>query len=181
MYSPLYEKALRFSLEQHSDQRRKGGMIPYVTHVIHVAHILTRHGLPEEIVAAALLHDILEDTPVELDELEREFGPEVAAAVSDVTEPPKTLHWRERKEGTVASLRNVPPLSKALKAADLLHNLSSIREDLKEGQEVWSRFNAGRESQIWYYTSALDALAEDWDHPMIEEGRQVLAEIEALD
>ena len=104
MFSPLYERALRFTMERHGDQKRRGSGVPYVTHVIHVAHILARHGFPEEIVAAGLLHDILEDTPVEREELEEIFGPEVTAVVSDVTEPAKSLPWEERKRRTAETL-----------------------------------------------------------------------------
>jgi (p)ppGpp synthase/HD superfamily hydrolase len=177
MFSPLYEKALRFALDRHADQKRKGGAIPYVTHVIHVAHILACHGYGEEVVAAGLLHDILEDTPVNREEMESAFGPDVTAIVLDVTEPPKTLPWRERKGRHVEGLRDARPASRAVKAADILHNLTSMRDDLEGGEPLWSRFHAGRDDQLWYYRGALEALGNGWEHPLLDQARQRLKEV----
>src|SRR5215210_2906636 len=91
LQSPLAAllKALRFAAQKHCRQKRKGSdQAPYVNHVITVAELLTRIGRVNDsvLLQAAILHDTLEDTATTRAELEREFGPEVAAIVSEVTD-----------------------------------------------------------------------------------------------
>ncbi len=82
-FSPIVEKALRWSAKGHRDQTRKGSSTPYVAHPCAVALILQQFGFHDEsIIAAALLHDIVEDTVHSLEELEREFSGEVAQYVA---------------------------------------------------------------------------------------------------
>lgn len=182
MYSELYEQALRFAMEHHGDQKRKGSEVPYATHLVHVAHILTRHGFPDEVVAAALLHDVIEDTPVEVEELEAAFGPGITAWVLDVTED-KTIRDRtERKAHTLALLEKAPPESRAIKAADVLHNVTTTKQDLQaEGPEIWDRFNVPRDRKLRYYHDVLATLGDGWEHPLVDEARRVLDELEALE
>lgn len=180
MFSPLFERALRFAIEKHGSQMRRGSEVPYVTHLVHVAHIVARHGGDEEMVAAALLHDVIEDTPVELDELEDLFGRRVAGIVSDVTEEKKILDPDDRRRHTVDSLRTVGAPSRTVKAADVLHNMRTTLQDLESGEEVWSRFRGGRAVKIQYYADVLDALGTDWEHDLLEEGARTLKALEKL-
>lgn len=154
----LVEEALRFAAARHDGQFRKGSRIPYVTHPVAVAMILTEDHQPIPVVAAALLHDVLEDTFTTKDELLDQFGPEVARLVEAVSEPDKSLIWEERKR---AMLERIPSLEYdeiALLVADKLHNLRSIRLDIDQvGKGVWSRFRRPLRDQSWYYHELLEA------------------------
>ncbi|MBK7402819.1 MAG: bifunctional (p)ppGpp synthetase/guanosine-3',5'-bis(diphosphate) 3'-pyrophosphohydrolase, partial [Myxococcales bacterium] len=85
-YSERYARALGIAARAHRDQVRKGKDVPYVTHPVHVARILDRHGFSEDLVLAGLLHDVLEDTAVSEQELLDAVGGEVVALVRAVTE-----------------------------------------------------------------------------------------------
>ena len=95
----LVLRAARFAAWKHRDQRRKGrGAVPYINHPLDLAHVLWFEGGVTDpvILAAALLHDTLEDTQTALQELQGEFGERVAAIVMEVTDEP-TINWRARK------------------------------------------------------------------------------------
>ena len=76
--SPLTRDALAFAADCHEGQTRDQDDLPFVTHPVEVACMLHEAGYSDEVVAAGVLHDVLENTPAELDDLERRFGPEVA-------------------------------------------------------------------------------------------------------
>ena len=83
-FSPLIDRALVVSATAHRNQVRKGSQVPYVIHPVHVALLLIRHQFPDEVIIAALLHDVVEDTSITLAELQAEFGEEVARLVAAV-------------------------------------------------------------------------------------------------
>ncbi len=126
--------------------------VPYIAHVVGVGMLLLEHNLPESLVIAGILHDVLEDTPVTYDLLADTFGAEVAELVQAESEPDKNLPWRERKEHTLTHLQNAPLDVRLIAAADKLHNVQSMMADLKIiGPELWERFNAPFGEQAWYY------------------------------
>ena len=87
-------EAIRFAAEAHSGQYRKGTNIPYISHLINVMKILCENNCKEEIIVAGVLHDVLEDTPVKVEELEANFGTEVAFLVIGATETEKLSKTR---------------------------------------------------------------------------------------
>lgn len=167
----LIEKAIVFATKAHDGQKRKSTDIPYITHPYAVGMLLLRENCSEEVVAAGLLHDTLEDTAITYDELLAEFGEQVAKLVVAASEPDKSLSWEERKEHTIQSLKEVGLEELQIIAADKLHNLRSIRGELeRSGEELWSRFKRGREKQRWYYSSIVKELSGRKDEfPLIEE------------
>lgn len=153
--------ALAYAVELHAGQARKGTAIPYLSHVLTVCSLVLEDGGTEDEAIAALLHDGPEDQggqPV-LDEIGRRFGPGVAATVdglSDTLEDPKPA-WRTRKTSYLARLREEPESVLRVSLADKLHNLRTVSADLSlHGEELWSRFNAGRDDQAWYNRSVLE-------------------------
>jgi (p)ppGpp synthase/HD superfamily hydrolase len=135
----------------HREQNRKGGDVPYVSHPAMVALLLQRYGFTEtETLAAALLHDVVEDTNVSEAELRQEFGDAIADLVHCVSETKKdaggtTLPWEVRKQSKLAKLQNAPVGAKAIALADKLHNLHSTLDDERAGVPIWSRFNATKD------------------------------------
>lgn len=156
----LVEKAIVFAAEAHKHQTRKGTEIPYVTHPFAVGMMLQGAGCSEEVVAAGILHDTLEDTEATYESLVKEFGVRVADLVVAASENDKSLSWEERKQNTIEMLGDVSIEELQVIVADKLHNLRSIRTDLEEhGDMIWQRFNRGKEKQQWYYESIVKSLA----------------------
>jgi (p)ppGpp synthase/HD superfamily hydrolase len=174
----ILEKALLAASKSHEGQYRKNTDIPYITHPVTVGLMLLKKGYSEEVVAAGILHDTVEDTPLTLDEIKREFGPKIAEIVEGSSEPDKSLSWKERKEHTVEFLKTASEDIRAVVCADKLHNIRSIIRDYEQvGEEVWSRFNAGKEQQKWYYTNVVDSLGVQSSFGLLTELR---AEVDRL-
>ncbi len=120
--------AAAFAAEQHRRQRRKDAdATPYINHPLALATILAREGgvSDAEVLAAALLHDTVEDTETTLAELEARFGPNVAGMVAEVTDD-KSLPKLERKRLQVAHAGHKSPGAKLVKLADKIANLRDI-------------------------------------------------------
>ena len=128
--SSMIERAYQVALAAHAGQTRKSGE-PYIHHPLSVATIVARQGLDDVTVAAALLHDAVEDTSVSLDDLERDFGSDVRLIVDGVTKLER-LHFDTREEQQAASVRKMlVALAKDLrvliiKLADRLHNMRTL-------------------------------------------------------
>jgi (p)ppGpp synthase/HD superfamily hydrolase len=155
----MIEKAILVAAEAHKGQVRKGTLTPYITHPFTVGMMLAQAGCSNEVVAAGILHDTVEDTYVTLDHIREQFGSRVASIVEGCSEPNKTDTWEERKQHTIEYLRTAPWEVRLVSCADKLHNLRTIAEvQSKIGDEVWLRFKRGREQQEWYYRSLLTVL-----------------------
>ena len=94
----LVARARRFAEIAHRGQKRKISGLPYVVHPLGVAELLARCGCESELIVAGLLHDTVEDTAVDINEIEREFGAAVASLVACVTDPRDLSAWKERKK-----------------------------------------------------------------------------------
>ncbi|MEH7255036.1 HD domain-containing protein [Neobacillus niacini] len=155
----IVEKALQIASKSHERQYRKNTDIPYITHPVAVGMMLLEAGYSEEIVAAGILHDTVEDTPLTLEDIKKDFGANIAKMVEGSSEPDKSLPWKDRKEHTIEFLKTASEEIRAVVCADKLHNIRSIISDYEKiGEEVWTRFNAGKEQQKWYYTNVVDSL-----------------------
>jgi GTP diphosphokinase / guanosine-3',5'-bis(diphosphate) 3'-diphosphatase len=123
-------KAARFASIKHVKQKRKGSAAePYLNHLIEVAELVSSamRRLDEDLICAALLHDVLEDTPTTEQELARAFGPEVAAVVAEVTDD-KSLDKAERKRRQIAHAPHLSVRAQTIKIADKISNLRAIVE-----------------------------------------------------
>jgi len=126
----LILKAMRFSAEKHNDQRRKDSKSsPYINHPIQVAERLYSVGGVRDaaLLAAAILHDTIEDTDATPDEIQREFGSEVLGLVLEVTDD-RSLPKEVRKQLQVETAAKKSPRAKLLKLADKLCNVKDLVE-----------------------------------------------------
>jgi guanosine-3',5'-bis(diphosphate) 3'-pyrophosphohydrolase len=124
-------KAIHFAAEKHRDQRRKGATAsPYINHPIAVAKTLCEIGGISDVavLAAAVLHDTVEDTDTSVEELREQFGDEIAQAVSDVSDD-KTLPKAERKRLQVENAANICGKAKLVKLADKICNVTDVLDD----------------------------------------------------
>ncbi len=177
----IIEKAAKIAVRAHDGQTRKEGDTPYIVHPIAVALILARHGFGEDIQAAALVHDVAEDTSMSLDDIRHELGEGVALLVAPITHD-DSLSWEEKKKAYVESVRNASAEVKAIATADKIANAKSLIENhLREGSEIWNYFNAGKEKKIWFEKMMLEMLSESWDHPLVDEYRDLVDKISSLE
>ena len=152
--------AITYAAKQHAGQYRKGTTIPYIVHPMEVLTLLTAMGADTDAMIAGVLHDTVEDTDATLEDIKALYGTEVARLVDGHSED-KSKTWKERKEAACHHAAQAPNRVKQLILADKLSNLRSIHRDyLACGEDLWSRFNAGRDQQAWYYGNMTDALAE---------------------
>jgi (p)ppGpp synthase/HD superfamily hydrolase len=173
----LIDRAIELAVKAHEQQKRKGTDTAYIIHPFSVAVILARAGCSDETIAAGILHDTVEDTSVEIHTIRREFGETVASIVESCSEPNKTLPWEERKEHTVKSLQTASLDARLVSCADKLHNLRAIARDRNTGgDDVWARFNKGKDEQRRYYQRLVEVLCDRQDtgeyQPLFEELRK---------
>lgn len=176
MFSPRIELAITTMLEAHGLGRRKAGRDFEATHVLSVAMIVGDFGFAEDAVVAAILHDALEDTTLECDVIRHQFGERVLAIVRDVTEPPKTVPWRARKETYIEHLRRSPrEEARAVASADKIHNLSNMVTGFEtEGRAFADAFTTGIDGMCWYHQRVHRMLVDTWTHPILDEhGRRL--------
>jgi (p)ppGpp synthase/HD superfamily hydrolase len=159
-----FDLALHLASGLHHNQGRKGTSVPYISHLLSVTALVLENGGSEDQAIAALLHDAVEDQGGKptLDTIRQLFGNRVADIVrecsdSDATDPAQKLPSLERKR---AYLRHLPTISDEallVTLADKVHNVRSILADyLQIGDQIWSRFNVGREPQLAYYGGLLE-------------------------
>ena len=180
--------AVRFALEVHAGQTRKGTRVPYASHLLQVMGLVIEHGGDVEQAIAGMLHDSVEDCEdVEIDTLRRRFGDEVAAMVeccSDVLpgdRPDAKSPWIERKRRYVTRLAATDVRTRLVAACDKLHNLRCIVADLRSlGPASLERFSGSPEQTRGYYEAARSALAPDLPRALLAELDALLEELRAF-
>ena len=197
LFSPLIEAAVRLATRGHYHQFRKHATesnegnpsgdflpdkVPSVAHLMGTMCILARIGARDEVLAAAILHDYLEDVPDPdgPENIRAALGDEVLSLVLEVTEQKRREldevdTWDIRKQEQLDHIAKMPTDAVLIKAADVLHNLHALLADLDSSQDratVWKPFNAGPDRQLWYFTSVVKAVEDRLgDHPLARDLR----------
>ena len=167
MISKKVNLALKTASRAHRDQVRKGTDIPYISHPVAVAMIIGEYTTDENIIVAGILHDILEDVKPSIyseTDMRGDFGDKITDIVKDVSEdkvagePEKP--WTDRKKGYLAhldNLANVEPI--IVSTADKIHNLTDMLDEYERvGDELWERFNAPKDDELWFYKTFLEII-----------------------
>lgn len=163
--SARFTQAFAYAQQLHANQYRKGGSIPYLSHLMSVAALVLEDNGTEEDAIAALLHDAVEDQGgVEtLEHIRGQFGDTIAGyvdALSDARGTPKPP-WRQRKLQYFQQLRKAPPSVLHIAISDKLHNARSIVLDSEGyGDRIWERFKTGKSGTIWYYRTFMQLCQE---------------------
>lgn len=159
----LVSEAIVFAVKAHDGMRRKKSESPYILHPMEAAVIVGTMTDDQDLIAAAALHDVVEDAGITIEEIEERFGKRVRQLVASETEdkradlPPATT-WRIRKEESLRVLENTDDVAVLMVwLGDKLANMRSIYRDIKvEGVQMWQRFNQKDVAeQAWYYRSIL--------------------------
>jgi len=179
-WTPLTERAIRTAAYHHRHQLRKGdGVTPYITHLFAVALIVAGYTDDEEIIAAALLHDTLEDTSYTAEQLTADFGPRVCQLVQGVTENKATRDWVKRKQNYLQNLCTAPADSQLIAAADKIHNVQSLQNDHATiGERLWRKFTVHNNDPMWFYRQVATQLPQTLKHPIVAEYLAVLQSAE---
>ena len=163
-----YQEAMQFAAYAHRKQKRKGVDIPYIVHPIECSMIVATITDDEDVIIAALLHDVIEDTEYGYEDIRMRFGSRVAELVQSETEDKregqKKQHtWPVRKKETIEHLRNADRDSQIICLGDKLSNIrASVRDFEQHKESFWHRFNqSDPELQGWYYESIRDILSEE--------------------
>ncbi len=179
--TPKNLKALIKASELHRSQFRKADGFPYVTHLYSVAFILSRYTEDEDIIAAGLLHDVLEDIPSDrycAEDMKREFGERVYEIVKGASEhkdpkdqkEDKRTTWKKRKERYLANLEQDSIETLMVSCADKIHNLISLNEAYKkQGDEVWEKFNSDKKRARWFNEKLISIMRKRLNNEMVDE------------
>ena len=170
------EKAIRYAADAHKGTFRKGSGLPYIVHPMQVMMICKNLCDDPEVIAAAALHDVVEDTPRTLKDLEDVFGTRIAALVGMESENkreelPKGDTWKIRKQENLEREKNAPIEAKMIMLADKISNMRATVADFKNGgSNIWDKFNMkDPKEQEWYYRSVAQVLSELSDTPEYRE------------
>lgn len=155
----IVDKAAKFAIKAHQGQRRKVSKLPYILHPMEAASIAATMTNNEEVIAAALLHDTIEDTSVTIEEIEKEFGPYVTKLVKSETEDKRKNRsaaetWEIRKRESLEELKESKDINvKIVWLSDKLSNMRSFyRGFLRDGEAIWEQFHEKNPmKQQWYY------------------------------
>ena len=169
--SPLTRDALAYAEGRHSGQTRDLDDIPFVTHPLEVACLLREEGYSDEVVAAGVLHDVLEDTDAERAELDARFGTAVTWLVTAVSDDPSIEDPAERKAALRRQVAEAGDRAAAIFAADKVSKTRELRARAGRGELV----EADR-TKLAHYEQSLAMLAEIIPgHPLVDQLRLELA------
>lgn len=161
--SQLVRDALQTAHRAHAGQIRNGsGGMAYVDHPRTVAELLAAEGYPDETLAAALLHDVVEDSEMTVEDLERLFGPEIAEVVAALSDDESIEPYRDRKDEHRERVREAGGDALAVYGADKLNNSGSLhRAHAAEGDAVEREFNVPLELKLDVWADDLAMLRDE--------------------
>ncbi len=163
----LVDKAIVFATQAHHGTERRCKGFPYIVHPLEAMAIVATMSSDPELLAAAALHDTVEDTDVTLEQIKQEFGERVAWLVSSETDVKtdangEKLPWKERKQRDMDALRNAPREVKMVAMGDKLSNMRAIARDYQtNGDAIWQIFREkDKETHAWRFRGLRNAFNE---------------------
>ena len=174
-------RAIVFATKAHEGQFRKGTQIPYILHPMEAAAIVGTMTTDEEIIAGAVLHDVVEDTATTVEEVMELFGERVGSLVASESENkredlPSEFTWKIRKQETLDHLKTASVEVKMIALGDKLSNMRAIYRDYQTiGDKLWQRFNQkDKNEHKWYYSSIAECISELSNYPVYKEYQELL-------
>lgn len=163
----LLDRAIRFAVKAHAGTERRNCALPYIVHPLEAMTIAATITSDQAVLAAAVLHDVVEDTDVDIDRIRRSFGARIAALVDTESDrfpvgESEEESWHARKKASLERLRNASRDAKIVALGDKLSNMRAIARDEKElGAAFWNRFHIKEKSaHAQRYRELVDALKE---------------------
>ncbi len=189
IYTKQVQKAIKFATKTHNhyqQQLRKGKVIPYISHPLTVGIILALAGATEDVIAAGILHDTIEDSveekKVTTEMLSDRFGKNVSNLVLSVTEQDKALSWKERKKEALEHIMHFSHDSLLVKSADVLSNVSELLDDrVREGEDVFTKFSVSKEVFIANQLKVIAAIINEWkENPLVDDLLFIAEELQKI-
>ena len=163
----LLDRAIIFAVRAHAGTERRGKGFPYIVHPMEAVAIVATMTSDQELLAAAALHDTIEDTAVTVEDLRAEFGERIAALVASESDSfregvSEEESWHERKQAGIDRLRGASREVKIVALGDKLSNMRAIARDYAEqGEALWKLFHAKTPGEhAWRYRELANALRE---------------------
>ncbi|MBR4263638.1 MAG: bifunctional (p)ppGpp synthetase/guanosine-3',5'-bis(diphosphate) 3'-pyrophosphohydrolase [Paludibacteraceae bacterium] len=167
MDTDLLDRAIIFAVKAHHNTERRGKGFPYIVHPMEAVEIVATITPDQELLAAAALHDTVEDTDVTVEQLRAEFGERIASLVaSESDEMPEGVSeedsWHDRKQAAINRLEAASHDAKIVALGDKLSNMRAIARDYKvKGDALWSIFHVkDKASHEWHYRGLASSLSE---------------------
>ena len=167
MDTSVLDKAIVFAVKAHAGTERRGKGFPYIVHPLEAVEIVATMTTDQELLAAAALHDTVEDTSVTLDDIRREFGDRVAKLVEEESDVfmegvSEADSWHERKQAAIDRLSRASRDAKMVALGDKLSNARIIYRDfVQKGDKLWSIFHVTDvKEHEWHYRGLASSLKE---------------------
>lgn len=180
----LLDRAIVFAVRAHAGTERRGKGFPYIVHPLEAVEIVATMTSDQELLAAAALHDTVEDTDVTLEQIRDEFGDRIAALVAaDTDAPDSEVHdvesWRKRKQAAINRLASASLDAKMVALGDKLSNMRAIARDYAvQGDEFWNLFHSkDRKDHEWHYRGLAESLRELHDTFAFKEFEQLIEQV----
>lgn len=177
----LLDRAIVFAVRAHAGTERRGKGFPYIVHPLEAVEIVATMTSDQELLAAAALHDTVEDTDVTLAQIRAEFGDRVAELVALESDEPHEKNdsvdnWRARKQLALDRLKRASRDAKIVTLGDKLSNMRAIARDYAEqGDKLWNLFHAkNSKDHEWRYRGLAEALRELQDTFAYKEFEQLI-------
>lgn len=165
--SDLLDRAIIFAVNAHHNTERRGKGFPYIVHPMEAVEIVATITPDQELLAAAALHDTIEDTDVTVDNIRREFGDRIAELVHAESDQftegvSEEDSWHDRKQAAIDRLAAASHDAKIVAMGDKLSNMRAIYRDyMTRGDELWQIFHVkDKASHEWHYRGLAASLAE---------------------
>lgn len=163
----LLDRAIIFAVNAHAGTERRGKGFPYIVHPMEAVEIVATITPDQELLAAAALHDTVEDTEVTVEQLRAEFGERIASLVASESDEmvdgvSEEDSWHARKQAAIDRLAAAPHDAKIVALGDKLSNMRAIARDFAvKGDELWKIFHASDpRDHEWHYRGLADSLRE---------------------
>ena len=158
----LLDRAIAFAVRAHAGTERRGKGFPYIVHPLEAMAIVSTITPDQELLAAAVLHDTVEDTDVTNEDIRAEFGDRVASLVKVDSVGDDEGTWHERKQKAIDLIANAPRDAKIVALGDKLSNMRAIARDYYEqGNALWNLFRTNNpKDHEWHYRGLADALRD---------------------
>ena len=163
----LLDRAIIFATKAHHNTERRGKGFPYIVHPMEAVEIVATITPDQELLAAAALHDTIEDTDVTVEDIRRLFGNRIAQLVMDESDRftegvSEQESWHERKQAAINRLAAASHDAKIVALGDKLSNMRAIwRDYMNSGDQLWQIFHVtDKAAHEWHYRGLADALAE---------------------
>lgn len=180
----LLDRAIVFAVRAHAGTERRGKGFPYIVHPMEAMEIVATMTSDQELLAAAALHDTVEDTDVTVEQIRAEFGDRIASLVaseSDTFEQGVSEEdsWHARKQAAIDRLSSAPHDAKIVALGDKLSNMRAIARDYAmQGDKLWNLFHAkDPKDHEWHYRGLADALRELHDTFAYKEFEQLINQV----